>query len=150
MCIHTRGNANYCSLFFQLLSFGFNLDFYFGCLFDLVLLKELPQLHCVNTQICPNFKLSSTLKLTTYFIISQSHRCECKCCFLAAFFFSYSPNSEKLHFDEQLLSLSRLYVVLAHCLNPLTIATCVAMTTSVFHNLILATLLLCMLRGWFT
>jgi len=48
---------------------------------------------------------------------------------------------------EELLSLCPQHVAAAYALNPLTIATCVAMSTAVFHNFILSLVLLFILRG---
>jgi phosphatidylinositol glycan class U len=59
---------------------------------------------------------------------------------------AYVPASVKLILSPEMLSLSRLYVVAAYMLNPLTVATCVAMSTAVFHHLILALALLFTLR----
>ena len=50
---------------------------------------------------------------------------------------------------DELLSLSPQHVAAAYALNPLTIATCVSMSTGVFHNFILSLVLLVILRGIF-
>ena len=59
----------------------------------------------------------------------------------------YDSSSEKLFFNPSALALSQFYVLVAYALNPLTIASCAAMSTAVFHNLILAIFLLCLLNG---
>jgi len=62
---------------------------------------------------------------------------------------SYHSSSSKLKLTEEQLSPSPLHVMAAYALNPLTIATCVAMSTGVFHNFILSLALLFILRGVF-
>ena len=62
---------------------------------------------------------------------------------------SYHSSSEKLKLTEELLSLSPQHVAAAYALNPLTIATCIAMSTGVFHNFILSLVLFFILRGTF-
>jgi len=62
---------------------------------------------------------------------------------------SYHSSSSKLKLTEEQLSPSPLHVMAAYALNPLTIATCVAMSTAVFHNFILSVALLFILRGAF-
>lgn len=67
--------------------------------------------------------------------------------FIYFLFCRYDASSEKLFFSPKALSLSRFYVMACYALNPLTVASCVAMTTSVFHNHILAVFLLGLLMG---
>lgn len=59
----------------------------------------------------------------------------------------YHSSSSKLKLTEELLAHSPLYVIAAYVLNPLTIATCAAMSTTVFHNLILSLALLFIIKG---
>ena len=61
----------------------------------------------------------------------------------------YHSSSSKLKLTEESLSLGPLHVAAAYALNPLTIATCVAMSTGVFHNFILSLMLFFTLRGVF-
>jgi len=70
----------------------------------------------------------------------------CLCAFYIA---RYHSSSGKLKLTEEQLSLSPLHVMAAYALNPLTIATCVAMSTGVFHNFVLSLALLFILRGIF-
>ena len=59
----------------------------------------------------------------------------------------YHSSSGKLKLTEELLSLGPMHVTAAYTLNPLTIATCAAMSTGVFHNFILSLVFLFILRG---
>jgi len=61
----------------------------------------------------------------------------------------YHSSSGKLKLTEELLLLCPHHVAAAYALNPLTIATCVAMSTGVFHNFVLSLVLLVILRGRF-
>jgi len=65
----------------------------------------------------------------------------------AVYIARYHSNSSKLKLTEELLSASPLHVMAAYALNPMTVATCVAMSTGVFHNFILSLMLLFILRG---
>jgi GPI transamidase subunit PIG-U len=69
------------------------------------------------------------------------------CMAIVCFVTRYDASSKKLFFHPEDLSLSRFYVMATYALNPLTVTSCVAMTTSVFHNHILAVLLLSILLG---
>ncbi|XP_076064273.1 phosphatidylinositol glycan anchor biosynthesis class U [Oratosquilla oratoria] len=60
---------------------------------------------------------------------------------------SYSTDAEKLLLKSSFLNSSIIYVVAAYLFSPYTIASCVAKTTTVFSNFIIAAALASMLKG---
>jgi GPI transamidase subunit PIG-U len=60
---------------------------------------------------------------------------------------SYNESADKLLLQPKSVSVSRFYVIATYALNPLTVASCVSMSMSVFHNLIMSTMFLCMIKG---